>query len=528
MLVPETPNASGASFLILGQLLIKLFTFGSNQLLVGSISPEVMGVASVLEFYVSFVLFFCRESERLTIQRATGASTSTVRQKIVNFAYIPLTVGVALCFGGYFMTDHSTALNAFFLLSHKPYVVLLVMALILVELAVEPLYALTQFELDFKARSAIESTAVFAKCLVTFAGVSLGNYLKVSNQSAHAVLSFVAGQFAYAAFTAIGYLRLHKFHVPKTAKVVEKDRQFILDPKLRALFSTLFFQMIFKLVLTEGDKIIMGYLFSVSQQGTYAVISNYGSMIARLLFLPIEETLRNLFTRVFSSTKPDARAAYRTMENLLAFYVYFSILLVIGGYFNGSFLMKLLLGRSQSWKATDLFDMFPRYLLYLPFMAFNGILEAFQTSVLTENQIKYYSYFMLFLTVMSGLVLTILVNKLYFGLTGLIIGNITSMVLRIAYCARTYVSFAKEQGIKSSELSFLRRTSIPIIYSTIAYAVQAQLLGTRTTTFKDFFISVMICFTCLAVFLFNERKAIEDTIMTRLRKNRGMKVKKEE
>lgn len=521
------PLAWGATFLILGQLLTKLLTFVSNQLLVGSISPEMMGVVAVFEFYVSFALFFCRESERLTIQRATGSSEGVIRQKIVNFAYVPLSISVPLCIGGYYIVKDTNVLNTSFFVPLRSWGILLLVILIMLELAVEPLYALTQYALDFEARSTIESIAVFAKCFVTFACVTWSKSYISDKQRGWAVLSFLLGQLAYALVTVVGYMRRFSFGVSRPAKVTENKKVFLFDPSLTKLYFTLFFQMLFKLVLTEGDKIMMGYLFDVSQQGTYAVISNYGSMIARIVFLPVEEMLRNLFTKVFAAETPSAKTAFTTMENLLAFYMYFSILLLLGGTFNGEFLLRILLGRSAAWRSSELFALFPQYILYLPFMAFNGILEAFQTSILSDRQIKVYSLFMLFLTFISFLVLIVLVKQWGWGLTGLIVANITSMTLRIIYCSFTYVRFARKHSVKTSLATLFRRTASPIGYSVFAYVLQSQLLGSHTTSFQEFFISACICFTCLLVFLMNERRTIEDTFVNKLRRNRGMKVKDE-
>lgn len=523
--MPPVPGVSGASFLFLAQVSTKLFTFVSNQLLVGSISPEVMGVVAVMEFYVSFVLFFSREAERLTIQRATGSTKKEVQQKIVNYAYLPLVISAALCTLGYYGVKDSSVLQTGFLLPLRPLAFLLLFVLIASELAIEPLYALNQYELNFRVRSTIESTAVFVKCLVTFVGVRLIKYYGTKNSSGWAVLSFLAGQLGYALVNVVGYLYHFKFRIPKVTKIQQKGNAFFFDPVLKKLYYTLSFQMLFKLVLTEGDKIMMGYLFDVSQQGTYAVITNYGSIIARLIFLPVEEMLRNLFTRVFAAEKPDARPAYATMGNLLTFYVYFSILLVLGGYFNGCFLLSILLGRSAAWRDSDLFSLFPRYILYLPFMAFNGILEAFQTSILKQSEITKYSYFMFFLTIVSSVVLVLLVRERQFGLAGLIIANITSMTLRIAYCLRSYIGFAKKQGIHLHEINIVRRIGWSVVYSIFAYFLQVRIIGHKSTSFKHFIISGAICFSCLVVFVLSEPKLIEDQFLAKMRRKRGMKTK---
>lgn len=98
--------------------------------------------------------------------------------------------------------------------------------LIASELAIEPLYALNQYELNFRVRSTIESTAVFVKCLVTFVGVRLIKYYGTKNSSGWAVLSFLAGQLGYALVNVVGYLYHFKFRIPKVTKIQQKGNAF--------------------------------------------------------------------------------------------------------------------------------------------------------------------------------------------------------------------------------------------------------------------------------------------------------------
>ncbi|KAH8981677.1 hypothetical protein EDB86DRAFT_2931631, partial [Lactarius hatsudake] len=43
--------------------------------------------------------------------------------------------------------------------------------------------------------------------------------------------------------------------------------------------------------LTEGDKLLISRLSPLADQGGYAIASNYGSLVARVVFQPIEESV---------------------------------------------------------------------------------------------------------------------------------------------------------------------------------------------------------------------------------------------
>ncbi|KAG5179402.1 Rft protein-domain-containing protein [Tribonema minus] len=59
-------------------------------------------------------------------------------------------------------------------------------------------------------------------------------------------------------------------------------------------------QSAFKHLLTEGDKIVLARAHG-HRQGVYAIAHNYGSLVARLVFQPVEESARLMFARLGSS-----------------------------------------------------------------------------------------------------------------------------------------------------------------------------------------------------------------------------------
>lgn len=510
------PSASGVLFLILSQIATKGFTFVLNQLLVRNISPEIFGIASYLEFLVSSVLFFSREAERMAIQRAYSGSKDSLRQKIVNFAYIPLGLGAPIAALMYLMQRKSALFSEnITTLPYSGVTFALIIALVFVELVAEPLFALNQYQLNFRARSKIESFAVFSKCIVTFGGVLISKRLASGHTfDGLAVASFALGQVAYSFSTLAGYFWASSFEVSKVCKIEEDNEIFYFDRKISKIWRSLFVQMIFKHLLTEGDTLVISFLFSVGEQGVYSVISNYGSILARLLFQPIEESLRVSFTRAFAGKHPNMAGSYRLMENLIVFYLNLSLLIALGGFTNGAFLLRLLLGNNEKWQNSSVFEYFPQYLLYLPFMAFNGILEAFFSSASNQNEIKRFSVFMSVLSVAVLALLYLFVGRLKMGLSGLILANVVNMALRIVYCFSFFLGFFQRKGVSVRVASLLKRASVPLLAAVTTFGAQYVVLGGyETNTFLQFIQSGILCVGCLFVMLVNERQALKTPLL---------------
>ena len=103
-------SATGTTFLIMIQLASRIFTFASNQLILRTLSPAVLGIAAQLELFQVSILYFSRESIRMAIQRQPVSSSSKsnnhgqadasldmqcmASQAVVNVSYLSLGLGV--------------------------------------------------------------------------------------------------------------------------------------------------------------------------------------------------------------------------------------------------------------------------------------------------------------------------------------------------------------------------------------------------------------------------------------------------
>lgn len=557
-------STRGASLLVIGQLVTKLFTFLLNQVLIRYISPKVFGVSSYFEVLLSTALFFSREGVRLSIQRtekaeehdadykiekkkeSSGTLTKYVdntvegtHQSILNFGYVAIIVGVPISLAlSYWQSNSQILTEKITLLAYYKHSIVLVWLLLVLELLVEPLYVLNQYQLNFGKRTKFESSATFTRCISTFTVVLIGERFIQGKDTATrdgvAVLAFSIGQFCYS-FTIFILYQLDfgkvnegeklSLKIQKIYKSENNDSFYYFNPKIFLIWKNIFIQMVFKQFLTEGDRLLINYVCTVEEQGVYSVITNYGSLIARLLFQPIEESLRLYLTRLLSNPRSENVAiSKQIMLYLSKFYLYLSILISIGGFTNGSFLLKMLLGKSASynWLHTDLFTVFPQYILYIPFLAFNGILESFFSSVATKENIANHSVFMSILTVIFLSALYFFIEYLKLGLSGLILANTVNMTIRIIYCVYFIQQFYRKLDQQFDIKSVTKLIFLPLSAGVLTEYLQYYILHQKlmTSVLSDFFKSLAVCLTLLLFASFLERHLILSAISSFLKKNK--------
>lgn len=454
----------GLTRLFILELIVKGATFALNQVLVRSVAPETLGQAAVYDLLVSTILFYSREAGRLAVQRAP--QSAVVTQKIVNFGFFSLALAVPF-----------SAAIFWFLGVGLNWTLTLLLALVFLELLLEPLYLLHQYNLNFSVRSRMESLAVLGKCVFTLCAIS-----RTNNEA-----GFAAGHAVYAFILLAGY---------SFGGAPKKAEGAYLDPQILKMWRILFVQMLFKYLLTEGDHLLIGWFLTLEDQGVYTVVGNYGSLVARLVFQPVEEYLRNTFTRLFA--EKDAQAlekGAKTMGHLFVGYTIFSVFLIVGGFCNGEYVMLHLL--SSRWRGSAVETCFSHYMLYLPFMAFNGVLEAFFTSAAAPADINRFSLFMLALSVAVALALVPLVKT--FGLDGIIMANALNMSLRIIYCC-VFLS----KTFRNISMDYVSRLKVPLTAGVAVFAAQYQVFGLRSRNFQDFATSGALCFAALCAMLYVE------------------------
>jgi oligosaccharide translocation protein RFT1 len=465
----------GASLLILLQVLSRAVTFIANQLLLRYLTAQLLGVSAQLEVYYLSVLFFARESLRVAIQRQGGSPTpsqtggggaapqpSNEAQAVVNASYISILLGgfVTPLLGWLYLSSAGTSES----ISSTPWLStsLYVYGLAAVtELLSEPAFVAMQVRLRFSVRARAEAVATLARCTVSLGlavwavrrGIELG------------VLPFALGQLSYGVALLAVYVwyglglakdegfsllpaKLSGTMVSQKTKNTPTNAggdyvvSYFYRPTLQ-LASSMMVQSLVKHVLTQGDTFLVSILSTPTAQGVYALANNYGGLIARLVFQPIEESSRNYFSRLLarpSETKdrtpaPEKKAVLQArtdLQLLLKVYSLLSLVITTLGPAAAPRLLSLVAG--SHWISSGAGSCLSAYTWYIPLLAVNGVSEAFVASVATESQVHRQSAWMTAFSFAFACAGFVFMQVLDLGAIGLVWANGINMACRIVWC----------------------------------------------------------------------------------------------
>ena len=287
-----TRHAGGGTLLlILIQVASRGLTFVGNQFLLRFLSPSLLGIAVQLELVSVTCLYFARESLRVALQRQPATSNDTEStlppkktdqvdrgnetQTVVNLSYLAVLLGssISVAFGYSYLRSASEEVlrSPYFDICFRIYA-----AATLIELLAEPAFVVIQQKALYKDRARAETSAAISRCFAACVVAVLGHRRGLASS----ILPFAAGQAAYAV-TLLGLyllptLRISKAErfnlLPQRLSSVSSSSVFYFDLFHKATLSvagTMYMQSVFKLLLTQGDALIMSFLSSLSDQGCF-------------------------------------------------------------------------------------------------------------------------------------------------------------------------------------------------------------------------------------------------------------------
>ncbi|OAL23063.1 hypothetical protein AYO22_06678 [Fonsecaea multimorphosa] len=491
---------SGTFLLILIQVASRALTFVGNQILLRFLSPSLLGIAVQLELVSVTSLYFARESLRVALQRPRPSTPSTdatstekqyrkvvgaETQTVINLSHLAVLLGLVIStlFGfSYIRSAPDEVLDSpYFDVSFQIYA-----AATLVELLAEPAFVVIQQKALYKDRARAETCAAMARCL----SACIVAVLLHQEGLAPSILPFAVGQVAYA-FTllALYFLpilklsRAEKFSlVPKRILSASSDQTYYLKLFHKAILSlaaTMYMQSIFKLLLTQGDALIMSFFSTLADQGAFALASNYGGLLARLVFQPVEESSRNTFGRLLSpspssSTKSppssdsqkqmtpnqntDTHLGLSYLFTTLHVYLLFSLPLISLAPSILPLLIPYVL--SPQWRTPATSLLLSTYCYYIPLMAVNGILDAFVTSVASPAQLRSQSLWMLAFTGIYGVAAWVMLKMWRMGSVGLVAANMVNMGVRILWSLWFLRAWVTQREDESGQKGLARTTMV--------------------------------------------------------------------
>ncbi|XP_077984686.1 man(5)GlcNAc(2)-PP-dolichol translocation protein RFT1-like isoform X3 [Glandiceps talaboti] len=462
--------ARSATYNMVLQMVFRVLTFLLNAFILRYISKEMMGVVNVrLTLLYSTTLFIAREAFR----RACLSKTDDRKwRQVINLLWctvlLGLLCGLALA---YFWLTVLEIPNPDSIPNYSIGVITFTVSAIL-ELLAEPLFVVGQALLFVKLRVIVEGIAIMCRCLVTvILVVYFPHWGIVAFCCSQLAFTFVYVALYYTYFIKYVYsshdksfpLKSFRDFFPKTS-----PGQKWTNLALAKLTWSFFKQGFFKQILTEGEKYVMTF-FSVANfadQGLYDIIANLGSLAARFIFLPIEESGYLFFAQTLSrgvplkeQSKESVTLATQVLENLLKFVFLIGLTILVFGYPYSYLLLDLYGGTLLSSGTGPL--LLKSYCVYVLLIAMNGTLEAYVFAAMSSQDVDRYNHKLLVFSVVF-LFFSWFFTKLI-GVLGFIVANCINMGVRIIFSCYFVQNYYKETG-KNPLKSLIPSTLVLIVF----------------------------------------------------------------
>ncbi|KPJ08501.1 Protein RFT1-like [Papilio machaon] len=228
----------------------------------------------------------------------------------------------------------------------------------------------------------------------------------------------------------------------------------LLNRKLNTLTISFAKQGVVKQLLTEGEKYVMSVspVMTFKEQATYDVVNNLGSLAARFIFRPIEDSSYFYFTQMVKRELPiHKQDQYKIQESCTVLSQVCKIVSSIG-------LLVLVFGQSYSKTLLLLYggeafvesglpvQLLKSHCLAIVLLAVNGITECYCFATMTSAQLNSYNYLMVFFSI-TFLVLSYALTY-FFGPVGFIVSNCINMFARIVHSIHFINDKYKDTGYK--------------------------------------------------------------------------------
>ncbi|XP_017786154.1 PREDICTED: protein RFT1 homolog [Nicrophorus vespilloides] len=445
-------SLDNAKFSIVFQIIFRCITFILNAFIIRVVGQEVLGIMNVrLLLLESTLVFLSREP--LLKACLTDTKSHNWTQVINQFwLSVPISavLGIVL---NYIWTDVLSTTDEHYLIQYRWGCYAIVVSCIIGQITHIPILVSQSF--CFVKLKVVFETIYITVRTVTFVVLVLRDQNEAIN--AFSIAQLLSSLILFALYYGFFYWYIEKKKTSPKSDLfkdmndfkfesirdffpkIPKAQEAYVNKELCVLTVSFAKQSIVKQVLTEGERYVMSVspVLTFSEQSMYDIVNNLGSLAARFIFRPIEESAYFYFTQMLrrdqSLSQQDKKCvveAATVLSQLLKVVTSIGLVVIVFGYTYSHSLLYLYGGRILTE------DMLPTVLLRshcfaVLLLAVNGVTECYVFATMDNKQLDRYNYIMVLFSVTFLLISYGLTNM--FGPVGFILANCFNMTARIIH-----------------------------------------------------------------------------------------------
>uniref|UniRef100_A0A1Q3F2T3 Protein RFT1 homolog n=1 Tax=Culex tarsalis TaxID=7177 RepID=A0A1Q3F2T3_CULTA len=462
-------SLQNASFSIIFQIFCRCITFAINAFIVRSVGRDVLGITNVRLLLLESTLLFLAKEAILRSALSSRHNKDCSWAQLINQLWITVPACFVLsipCL--YIWLNWLSQVDDHFYSQYRFGCFAIAFACV-IELTAEAPIFVSQVFCFVKLKVVMDTAHIFIRSFVFIVLVLLNKDITIyafGIAQITSAVTIIAGNYVFF-YVYIGRLARYRKEQKRIDDKYELRKLFgahyenmddfpfvsikemlpgvlpnpnsTFNSELQTLVLSFAKQGFLKQVLTEGEKYVMSVspVLTFSEQATYDVVNNMGSLAARFIFRPIEDSSYFYFTQTIAREEKlvDQNREKVNEACLVLSYVCKTVTsigllgFVYGQSYSGTLL--LLYGGAEFVEGGLPEILLRWHCLAIVLLALNGITEGYMFATNTSKQIDTYNYYMAFFSVAFLLLSYQLTNWL--GPVGFILANCCNMSFRISY-----------------------------------------------------------------------------------------------
>lgn len=458
-------SLENASFNIIFQIVFRCITFIINAWVIRNVGHEVLGIMNVrLLLLESTILFLSREPFH---RACLGQKDKTPWRDLFNQIWLSVPVSCVLSLVFVYIWLNLLPLGHPEHAAQYEFACWSVAFSCVLELCGANLSLVAQLFCFIKLKVALDTLHIFIRtvlflsiviydrslALVAFSVAQVGSigsivisyyiffYWYIKNKSVYTKGKIRTKLIPVIVITSL-YNEMEDFQFTSLGDFLPKysgSLSTMFNKRLSTLTYSFAKQGVVKQILTEGEKYVMSVspVMTFTEQATYDVVNNLGSLAARFIFRPIEDSSYFYFTQMVNRDLPLTKQDETKIQESCAVLsrvckVVCSIGLIVLVFGQSYARTLLMLYGGESFVASGLpVQLLRSHCLAIVLLAINGITECYAFATMTSAQLNSYNYLMVLFSI-SFIMLSYVLTYI-FGPVGFIISNCINMFVRILH-----------------------------------------------------------------------------------------------